>query len=493
MKPAIRESTAGRTHDAVVVGSGPNGLAAAIALARAGRSVVVLEGAESIGGGLRSQALTLPGFVHDVCSAIHPLGAGSPFFRSLPLAEHGLEWIQPDLPLAHPLDDGTAAVLDRSLEATAAGLGPDGSAWRSLFGPLVRGWEHLAPEILAPLHVPRHPFVLARFGMTALRSARGLAEARFRGEPARALFAGLAAHAILPLDSAATAASGLVLGALAHVVGWPLPRGGSQRFADALGSLLRSLGGEILTGTTVKTLEDVPHARAILLDVTPRQVLRIAGSRLPAGYRLALQRYRYGPGVFKLDYALSAPVPWRAPACSRAGTVHVGGTLGEIAAAEAAIWRGEHPERPFVLVAQQSLFDPTRAPTGRHTLWAYCHVPHGSTADMTARVEAQIERFAPGFGRLVLARSAMSSADLEGRNPNLVGGDIGGGVQDLGQLFKRPVWSFTPYRTPTSGLYLCSSSTPPGGGVHGLCGSHAAAAVLRDLRRSFGDGERRLA
>jgi phytoene dehydrogenase-like protein len=317
--------------------------------------------------------------------------------------------------------------------------------------------------------------------MIALRSARGLAEARFRGEPARALFAGLAAHAILPLDRAATAASGLVLGALGHVVGWPLPRGGSQRFADALASLLRSLGGEIVTGTPVERLEDAPSAKAILLDVTPRQMLRIAGSRLPAGYRRALERYRYGPGVFKLDYALSGPVPWLAPACGRAGTVHVGGTLVEIAAAEAAVWRGEHPERPFVLVAQQSLFDPTRAPAGRHTLWAYCHVPHGSTVDMTARVEAQIERFAPGFRDLVLARSTMGPADLEARNPNRIGGDIGGGVQDLGQLFKRPVWSFTPYRTPLSGVYLCSSSTPPGGGVHGLCGSHAAAAVLRDL------------
>jgi phytoene dehydrogenase-like protein len=481
VKPDIRERTAGRRYDAVVVGSGPNGLAAAIALARAGRSVLVLEGAESIGGGLRSQALTLPGFVHDVCSAIHPLGAGSTFFRSLPLADHGLEWIQPGLPLAHPLDDGTAAVLDRSLDATAAGLEADGGAWRSLFDPIVRGWESIAPEILAPLHVPKHPFALARFGWTAVRSASGLARSRFRGERARALFAGLAAHSVLPLERPATAAAGLVLGALAHVVGWPMPRGGSQRFADALGSLLRSLGGEILTGATVQSLDDVPDAKAILLDVTPRQMLRIAGSRLTTRYRRALERFRYGPGVFKLDYALSDPVPWRAPACSRAGTVHVGGTLTEIAAAEAAVWRGEHPERPFVLVAQQSLFDPTRAPTGRHTLWAYCHVPAGSTVDMTARVEAQIERFAPGFRDLVLARSAMTPADLEARNPNRVGGDIGGGVQDLGQLFKRPVWSFTPYRTPLSGLYLCSSSTPPGGGVHGLCGFHAAAAVLRDL------------
>jgi phytoene dehydrogenase-like protein len=465
----------------VVVGSGPNGLAAAIALARAGRSVLVLEGAETLGGGLRSQALTLPGFVHDVCSAIHPLGAGSPFFRSLPLADHGLEWIQPDVPLAHPLDDGTAAVLDRSLEATGAGLEADGGAWRSLFDPIVRGWERLAPEILGPLHVPRHPLALARFGWTAVRSASGLAESRFQGERARALFAGLAAHSVLPLDRPATAAVGLVLGALAQVVGWPMPRGGSQRFADALASFLRSLGGEILTAARVERLEDLPPARTILFDVTPSQLLKIAGSRLPASYRRTLEAYRYGPGVFKLDLALSGPVPWRAHACRRAGTVHVGGALAEIAEGEAAVWRGDHPERPYVLVAQQSLFDPTRAPAARHTLWAYCHVPSGSTTDMTARIEAQVERFAPGFRDLIVGRSAMGPRDMEARNPNYVGGDIGGGVQDLGQLFKRPVWSFTPYRTPLSGLYICSSSTPPGGGVHGLCGSHAAAAVLRDL------------
>jgi phytoene dehydrogenase-like protein len=476
----MRGAIAARSYDAVVVGSGPNGLAAAIALARAGRSVLVLEGAKTVGGGLRSEALTLPGFVHDVCSAIHPLGAGSPFFRSLPLANHGLEWIQPDIPLAHPLDDGTAAVLERSLETTAAGLETDGAAWRSLLRPIVRGWERLATEILAPLHIPRHPFALAGFGLTAMRSARGLGEARFQGERARALFAGLAAHSVLPLERPATAAIGLVLGALGHVVGWPAPRGGSQRLADALASFLRSLGGEIVTDAWVESLEQIPPARAVLLDVTPRQLLRIAGSRLPGRYRRALERYRYGPGVFKLDLALSGPVPWRAAACRRAGTVHVGGTLAEIAEGEAAVWRGQHPERPYVLVAQQSLFDSTRAPEGCHTLWAYCHVPHASTVDMAARIEAQIERFAPGFRDLVLGRSAIRPAELEARNPNCVGGDIGGGVQDLGQLFRRPVWSFTPYRTPLAGLYICSSSTPPGGGVHGMCGSQAAAAVLRD-------------
>ncbi len=477
----MKERLAAGRYDAVVVGAGPNGLAAAIALARAGRSVVVLEGAATIGGGLRSQALTLPGFLHDVCSAIHPLGAGSSFFRSLPLADHGLEWIQPDIALAHPFDDGTAALLHRSLDATVAGLSEDGTAWRGLFGPIVESWERLAPDILAPLHLPRHPVALARFGVSAIRSARGLAEARFRGERARALFAGLAAHSVLPLERTATAAAGLVLGTLGHVFGWPMPRGGSQKFAEALASLLRSLGGEIVTEAQVDTLDDLPAARAVLLDVTPRQLLRIAGSRLPPRYRRVLERYRYGPGVFKLDLAMSGPVPWRADACRRAGTVHVGGTLGEIAAGEGAVWRGEHPERPYVLVAQQSLFDRVRAPAGQQTLWAYCHVPHGSGFDMAARIEAQIERFAPGFRDLVLARSALGPADLEARNPNYVGGDIGGGVQDLGQMFRRPVLTLAPYRTPVPGLYLCSSSTPPGGGVHGLCGAHAAAAVLADL------------
>jgi len=465
--------------DALVVGSGPNGLAAAVTLARAGKSVRVVEAKDTVGGGCRSAELTLPGFVHDVCSAIHPLGLGSPFFRALPLHEHGLEWIHPPAPLAHALDDGSAVVAERSVEETARGLGPDGGAWSALIGPLTQAWPALAPDLLAPLGVPDHPFAMARFGLLGLRSARGLAEARFRGERARALFAGIAAHSMLALERPATAAMGLVLAVLAHAVGWPVPRGGSQRIADALASYLLSLGGAIETGSPVESLDQVPPARAVLVDVTPRQLLRLAGGRLRGRYRRQLESFRYGAAAFKLDYALSGPVPWRAPECARAATVHLGGTLPEIAAAEAEVARGGHPDRPFVLVAQPSLFDASRAPSGRHTLWAYCHVPNGSTLDMTERIEGQIERFAPGFRDRVLARSILAPADLEARNPNYVGGDIGGGVQDLGQMFTRPAWRIVPYSTPLPGLFICSSSTPPGGGVHGMCGYHAAQAALR--------------
>jgi phytoene dehydrogenase-like protein len=468
-------------YDAVVVGSGPNGLAAAVTLARAGKSVLVLEARDTIGGGCRSAELTLPGFVHDVCSAIHPLGLGSPFFKTVPLDGHGLEWIHPPAPVAHPMDDGTTVLIERSVEETAAGLGPDGKAYRSLMGPLAADWNGLATDLLGPLAIPRHPVSLARFGMKAIRSARGLAESRFEGGRARAVFAGIAGHAILPLERPATAAIALVLGALAHAIGWPLPRGGSQRIADALGSYLRSLGGPIETGSPVESLDRLPPARAVLADVTPRQLLRLAGDRLRGRYRRQLEAYRYGAAAFKLDYALSGPIPWKAPACARAATVHLGGTLPEIAAAEAAVARGEHPERPFVLLAQQSLFDPSRAPAGKHTAWAYCHVPNGSTFDMADRIEAQIERFAPGFRDLVLARSVLTPARLEEHNANYVGGDINGGAQDLGQMFARPAWRIVPYSTPVRGLYLCSSSTPPGGGVHGMCGHHAARAALRAL------------
>ncbi len=470
------------TYDAVIVGSGPNGLAAGITLARGGKSVLVLEAKPTIGGGTRTAQLTIPGFMHDVCSALHPLGVASPFFRDLPLAQHGLEWVYPPASLAHPLDDGTAVMVEGTVEQTAANLGPDAGAYRRLMEPLVDGWQGLLDDVLGPLRFPSHALLMARFGLTALLPAATLARAVFRGERARAVFAGMAAHAMLPLTSPATAAIGLILGMLSHAIGWPIARGGSQRIADALGAHLESLGGEFHTGSPVHSTHDLPQARATLFDTSPRALVGISGDRLPAGYRDALLRFRYGPGVFKLDYALDGPIPWRAEECLRAGTVHLGGTLEEITESEAAVWQGEHPERPYVILAQQSLFDATRAPEGKHTAWAYCHVPHSSTEDMTGRVEAQIERFAPGFRDRILALSTMDASQMEAYNPNYVGGDINAGVQDLRQFFTRPVVRVNPYTTPVRGLYLCSSSTPPGGGVHGMCGTHAARAAMRHLR-----------
>jgi phytoene dehydrogenase-like protein len=471
-------------HDAVVVGSGPNGLAAAIALAREGLSVLVLEGRETVGGGLRTEELTLPGYRHDVCSAIHPLALASPFFRSVPLEEHGVEWIHPPAPLAHPLDTGGAVVLERSLRETADGLGVDGDAWLDLVGPFARSATDLLDDVLAPLRPPRHPLLLSRFGLRALRSAAGLARSAFEGEEAQALFAGNAAHSMRPLEARATASFGLVLALLGHAVGWPLAQGGSQTIADALVSHLRSLGGEVETGRPVMSLAELPPARVTLLDVTPRQLLALGGDRWPARYRRALERFEYGPGVVKVDYAMSGPVPWRAVGCRRAATVHLGGTLHEIAVAEGEVARGGLPDRPYVLIAQQSLFDPTRAPEGGQTLWAYTHVPNGSDATAVAAtaIERQLERFAPGFGDIVLARSVQGPAELEERNPNYVGGDINGGSARLRQLFARPVARPVPYRTPLDGVLLCSSSTPPGGGVHGMCGYHAARAALASRR-----------
>jgi phytoene dehydrogenase-like protein len=472
------------TYDAVIVGSGPNGLAAAIRLAQNKLSVLVLEANAIIGGGCRSAELTLPGFTHDVCSAIHPLGMASPFFKTLPLDRYGLCWIQPDFPLAHPLDDGIAAVLRRDLVETAQGLGGDDKAYSRLMGPFVRDWQALVDEVLQPvLHVPRHPFQLLRFGLQALHSATSLAGKCFAAAAARALFAGLAAHSFLRLDQVPSAAFGLVLGLLGHAVGWPLPRGGSQSLANALAAHLRSLGGEIATHSPVTNVDELPLARAILLDITPKQVLSIAGHKLPGSYRERLKRYRYGPGVFKVDYALNAPIPWTNEATRRAGTVHLGGRLEEVAESEATVTQGEHPERPFVLLAQPTLFDPSRAPAGKHIAWAYCHVPNGSTFDMTERIENQIERFAPGFRECIAARRVMRCAEMERNNPNLVGGDINGGLADLRQMLARPVLSWKPYRTPVPGIYLCSSSTPPGGGVHGMCGWHAAETALRDCFR----------
>ncbi len=470
------------TYDAVIVGSGPNGLAAAITLAGAGCSVLVLEAEKTIGGGTRTAELTLPGFKHDICSTIHSLGVSSPFFRTLPLAEYGLEWVYPPASLAHLLDDGTAVLLERSIEATGQWLGRDAAAYRKLMEPLAANWEKLSRDILGPLRIPpRYPWVMARFGWYALRSARDLATSWFEGERARALFAGLAAHAIQPLEQRATAAFGLVLGTTGHAAGWPMARGGSHKIAEALAGYLEALGGEIVTDWRVETLDELPPARAILCNVTPRQLLCLAGERLPAGYRRRLQGYRYGPGVFKVDWALDGPIPWKARECARAATLHVGGTLEQIAAAERAVWQGKHPEKPYIILVQQSPFDPTRAPQGKQTAWAYCHVPAGSTVDMTERIEARIECLAPGFRDLILARRTMSAAEMEQYNSNYIGGDINGGVQDLRQQFTRPTLRLVPYSTPLKGLYICSSSTPPGGGVHGMCGYYAAQAALRAI------------
>jgi len=471
------------SYDAIVIGSGPNGLAAAITLARAGARVLVVEAKATPGGGMRTQEITLPGFRHDICAAIHPLGLASPFFRDLPLADDGLEWILPPVSLAHPLDDGSAVAVTRSLDETAAGLDRDAAMWRRLFGPLTGHWQDAIDDLLAPFHVPRHPLLFGTYALPLAAPASLLARALFRGERARAVFAGMAGHSVLPLESPPTAAVGLLLTMLAQCVGWPVAKGGSQAIADALVRYLHRLGGDLVFGWHVADLGELPSARAYLFDTAPKGLLQIAGDRLPAGYRRQLGRFRYNPGVFKIDWALDGEIPWSAEACRRSATVHVGGTLEEIAAAERSVWRGEHPARPFVLLAQQSLIDPTRAPAGKHAAWAYCHAPNGSTVDMTEAIERQVERFAPGFRARILARSTRHALAMEAYNPNYVGGDINGGVQDLFQHFTRPSLSLTPYRTPAKGIYICSSSTPPGGGVHGMCGYYAAQVVLRDWGR----------
>ncbi|PTA68286.1 phytoene desaturase family protein [Deinococcus arcticus] len=467
------------TLDAVIVGAGPNGLSAAITLARAGLRVQVLETHGQVGGGLQSRALTLPGFVHDYGSAIHPLAVASPAFRQWPLHAFGLRWVHPDAPVAHPLPGG-AALLERDLHATAAGLGPDGPAWVRLFAPLVREHEALLEDILRPLpRVPRHPLLLARFGLRGLPSAAWISQTHFRTPQARALWAGLAAHTTLPLTTPGTAAMTLVLGLLAHAVGWPFPAGGAQALADALHAYLRHLGGEVHTGVTVRGPGNLPPARVTLVDSSPRVLLALLGDRAPARYRAALEGFRYGPGIQKFDYALSGPVPWQDPRVARAATVHVGGPAPEIAAAE-AVAAQRIPARPYVLTAQHTLFDPSRAPAGQHTFWAYTHIPNGSAGDAQGAVEAQLERFAPGFGERVLACTRTTAAQLQGFSPVFQGGDVNGGRGDLWGLLARPVPSATPYRTPVKGVYLCSSATPPGGGIHGMAGYHAALAALKD-------------
>jgi phytoene dehydrogenase-like protein len=465
--------------NAVVIGAGPNGLTAAIRLAQDGKRVRVLEANDTIGGGSRSAELTLPGFLHDTCSAIHPTAYGSPFLQTLPLASHGLEWVHPTIPLAHPFDDGTAAIMARSITETGESVGTDAQAWRGLFGPLVDDFELLLPALLGPFRPPRHPIALARFGFTALRSGHAVAKSRFDGARARGLFAGLAAHSILDLDRAGTAAFGLVLGLFGHSVGWPIAVGGSQRIADALAAHLASLGGVIETGHRVTSLDGLDEAGAIVFDTGPANLAAIAGSALPDRYLRQLGRYRYGSGVHKIDWALDGPVPWTAPECGQAGTLHLGGTMEEIVFAEKEVAHGRHPERPFVLIAQQSLFDSTRAPAGHHTLWGYCHVPNGSTVNMTDRIEAQIERFAPGFRERIIGRSVMTTSEIEARNANYIGGDINIGMQDLRQLYTRPAPRLNPYTTPNRQLYIGSSATPPGGGVHGMSGFHAAESALR--------------
>lgn len=467
-------------YDAVVVGAGPNGLAAAITLQREGLSVLLLEATQTVGGGTRTAELTVPGFYHDVCSAIHPLAAASPFFTTLPLAEHGLEFIYPPASAAHPFDDGTAAILTRSLSDTAQQFGEDASAYRELVDPMVRDWPEIAEHVLGPLRLLRHPWKMMRFGWQALRSAQSTSK-RFRTEKAKGFWAGMAAHSIMPLTHTATAAIGLVLLATGHLRGWPISRGGSQQVANALASYFLSLGGRLETGVRVTSLDQLPSARVVLFDITPKQLLEIAGHKFTATYNWQLRRYKYGPGVFKIDWALDGPIPFRAQECERAGTVHIGGSFDEIAASEHAAWTGRHPDRPFVLLAQPSRFDSSRAPDGKHTAWAYCHVPNGSTVDMTEAIEAQVERFAPGFRERIIARHTMNTAELEQYNANYIGGDINGGAFRLDQIFTRPALRRSPYRTSAGNIYICSSSTPPGGGVHGMCGYHAAQRALRDF------------
>ncbi|MGE9314067.1 phytoene desaturase family protein [Niabella sp. CJ426] len=467
-------------YDAIVVGSGPNGLAAAIRLQQSGHSVLLIEGKDQVGGGLRTSELTLPGFQHDVCSAIHPMAIHSPFLSSLPLTDFGLEYVHSAIAAAHPFDGGNAAYVTNSIGDTAKALGKDEQVYLDLIGPVIENWPFIIDNILAPLRFPAHPFKLARFGLKALRSASAIAD-KFSTKEGRGLWAGMAAHSIQPLTNVSTAAIGLVLSAAAHIKGWPMAKGGSQAIAHAMAAYFKHLGGTVQTGQWIQSVDELPRARALVFDVTPAQLLKIAGHRFNSFYRSQLQRYRYGMGVFKIDWALSGPIPFLAEPCRKAATVHIGGTFEEIALSESNASSGKMVDKPFVLLAQQSLFDVSRAPGGQHTAWGYCHVPNGSAADMTEVIEQQVERFAPGFKKMILARHTMNAQQMETYNPNYIGGDINGGIIDIRQLYTRPSLSLTPYRTSDKQIYICSSSTPPGGGVHGMCGYHAAQTILKDL------------
>jgi phytoene dehydrogenase-like protein len=469
-----------KDYDAIVVGSGPNGLAAAITMQRAGLSVLLIEGKETIGGGMRTQELTLPGFKHDVCSAIHPMAMASPFFADLPLDKYGLTFIQAPLAAAHHFDDGSAAFLSGSMEETASALGQDKDTYLNLIRPVVNNWKEIAADTMGPLGIPSQPLLLAQFGLNAVRSADAIA-AKFITKEAKGLWAGMSAHAIQPLSNLTSAAIGLVLSAVGHKYGWPIPKGGSQSIANALAAYFVDLGGKVETGRMVKSVKELPSHKVVLFDLTPKQLLQIAGDELSAFYKWQLSRYKQGMGVFKVDWALNGPVPFTAAACSKAATVHLGNTYAEIAASEQLTSAGGHPEKPFVLFAQQSVFDDTRAPKGKHTAWAYCHVPNGSEKDMTAAIENQVERFAPGFKTLILAKSTMNTREMEVHNPNYIGGDISAGIMDITQLYTRPALRISPYRTSSKSIYICSSSTPPGPGVHGMCGFHAAKTALKDI------------
>jgi phytoene dehydrogenase-like protein len=469
-------------YDAVIVGSGPNGLAAAITLAGHGLKTVILEGSKTVGGSAGSSELTLPGFIHDTGAAIHPTGASSPFFQSLPLSRFGLQWINTPAAMAHPFDDGKAAILETSVEATAETLGTDSGSYLKLVKPFVAEWGRLLPDLLGTRRSLHHPLMLTWFGMKSLSSVRGFTNRFFTETSAKGFFAGLSAHSVLCLDAIPSAAFGLIFCLAGHTVGWPIPRGGARAISNSLAEYFKSLGGTIVTGTFVATENDLPASKVFFFDTSPATLIKLYGDKLPRGYRKTLQRYRYGPGVFKIDWAISAPIPWSAKECLKAGTVHLGGTYPEIAEAEHAAWQGKNAEKPFVVLAQPSLFDLSRAPEGKHTAWAYCHVPHGSPVDMTSQVENQIERFAPGFRDLILARHCSTPESLEAENPNVVGGDIVGGVQNIKQIVCRPTCSRIPYATPLKEVYLCSASTPPGAGVHGMCGYHAAQAYLRTLK-----------